>query len=325
MFLILASTIWGLSFPIGRYALDTISPLALSSLRYMFGSLALLPLAWRWRHRLPISNYTGDDNPYLWLKTGFICGTLLAVGTALQLKGLAHSTASKAAFLTTLYVSLVPILAFVGGQLPRPIIWAGLGVGLLGLFLLTGGGATSGGFNQSDGLLLVANVFWALQVLVTGRYALRMNVWLFTFAQAFVCFIESLILALYWGDMPTWHEFIITLPTTAWGIASIGLAFVCQTIAQREISSTSAALILPLQAVIGAVAGVIFLNEYMSTTMIWGAVILILGSFIAQFAKEPITLTPESQNWKMYLSLRWGTALTILASCVFFVAWAFWV
>ncbi len=51
LYLVITAFIWGLSFPIGRYVLDTISPLALSSFRYMFGALAVLPLALRWRRR----------------------------------------------------------------------------------------------------------------------------------------------------------------------------------------------------------------------------------------------------------------------------------
>jgi drug/metabolite transporter (DMT)-like permease len=322
MFLALASAIWGLSFPIGRYALEIISPMALASLRYLFGSLALLPLAWRWRRRPAVGSYFGADHRLLWLWAGFISGTFLTLGTALQLEGLAHSTAGKAGFLTTLYVSLVPVLAFVLGLIPRAMVWVGLSVGLVGLFLLTGGGAADEGFAKSDGLLLAADVFWALQVLATGHYALRINAWLFSFAQAFVCCAQSLAWAVFTNAMPTWPEFIITLPTTAWGILSIGLAFSCQTIAQRDLAPTSAALIMPLQAVIGAIAGAVFLGEDMTSTMILGAGILMFGAFIAQFAKDPAAITREDKNWKPILILRAAVGLVIGGGGLGFIVWA---
>lgn len=317
LYLLLAASIWGLSFPIGRHALDTISPLALSGFRYLFGSLAVLPLAWRQRRRQPVAGYWNDAPPLLWLKAGLIGGTLMTVGTVLQLEGLAHTTAGKAGFMTTLYLSLVPVLAFVIGHIPRLLVWLGLGVGLSGLFLLTGAGAGDGGLSRTDGLILVADVFWAAQVLVTGHYALRVNAWLFSFAQTFTCCVMSLILMIFTGTMPTWHEFVITLPATAWGIFSVGLGFVLQTIAQRHTSSTSAALILPLQAVVGAAAGAVFLGEHMTRIMVLGAVVLMSGSLLAQFAKEPIRFRRGGRGSGVILALRWAVGGLIAVGSVF--------
>lgn len=320
-YLILTATIWGLSLPIGRYALETISPLALSGLRYLFGALAVLPMAWRQRRRLAVDNYYGEEHPLLWLKAGLIGGTLMTVGTSLQLYGLAHTTAGKAGFITTLYLSLVPVLAFVMGHIPRLLVWLGLGVGLVGLFFLTGGnsGEDGGGLSQTDGLILVADVFWAAQVLVTGHYALRVNSWLFSFAQTASCCLMCLALAFFLGAMPSWHEFIITLPATAWGIFAVGLAFSLQTIAQRNTSATSAALILPLQSVVGAAAGAFFLGEHMSRAMIWGASILMGGSLLAQFAKEPIRLRKGERGSEIILVLRWVTGGIIIIGSIFLV------
>ena len=318
LYLLLAATIWGLSFPIGRHALDTLSPLALSGFRYLFGALAVLPLAWRQRWRQPVAGYLGEDHPLLWLKAGLMCGTLMTIGTILQMYGLANTTAGKAGFMTTLYLSLVPVLAFVIGHIPRLLVWISLGVGLVGLFLLTGaGGGDDGGLSKTDGLILVADIFWAVQVLLTGRYALRVNTWLFSFTQTFTCCVQSLILTIIVGEMPTWHEFVVTLLATTWGIFSVGLAFALQTIAQRHTSSTSAALILPLQAVVGAVAGSFFLGEHMTKIMIIGSVVLMGGSLMAQFAKEPIRIRRGDKGSGTILVLRWAVGGLLTLGSVF--------
>ncbi|UQZ88550.1 hypothetical protein C4J81_04740 [Deltaproteobacteria bacterium Smac51] len=319
LYLVLTAVIWGLSFPIGRHALDTISPMALSTFRYMFGALAVMPLAMRWRHRQALGSYLEVDAPLLWLKAGFMSGVLMTAGTALQLYGLAHSTAGKAGFLTCLYLSLVPVLAFVSGYVPRLMVWVGLVMGLAGLYLLTGAGTggESFGLSGSDGLILVADIFWALQVLVTGQYALRVNTWLFMFAQTFVCFVLSMIIMIFTGGTPSWSDFLATLVGTGWGILSVGVGFALQTVAQRHVSATTASLILPFQAVVGAVAGVIFLNETMTTSMIMGAVVLILGSFVAQFAKDPVLISKEDKNWKTIMALRIFTAGVIGGGGIF--------
>ena len=318
LYLLLAATIWGLSFPIGRHALDTISPMAYAGFRYMFGALAVLPLAWRQRWRPAVDSYLGSDHPLLWLKAGIICGTLLATGTVLQMYGLAQTTAGKAGFMTTLYLSLVPVLAFVIGHIPRLMVWMGLGVSLVGLFLLTGaGGGDDGGLSRTDGLILVADVFWAAQVLTTGHYALRVNTWLFSFAQTFTCCLVSLTLTALVGGLPTWHQFLVTLPATGYGIFSVGLAYALQTIAQRHTSSTSAALILPLQAVVGAAAGAVFLGEHMTRIMIIGSVVLMGGSLLAQFAKEPIRFRRGEKGSGIIMALRWTVGgLLIIGSVV---------
>ncbi len=321
-YLILAAAIWGINYPVGRAALDIVSPTALNGFRYLFGALALLPLAWRWRRRPSLDNYSGSNDPLLWLKGGALGGLLLTTYSVIQLSGLAHTTASKAGFLGTLYLSLVPVLAFVSGHMPRALVWVGLAVGVFGLYFMTGGDAADGGFNSSEGLIIASCVFAALQVLVTGRYAMTVNVWLFTFAQALVCSISSLFLAFIFGELPSWEEFWQVLPAISYGILSVGVAFICQMVAQRYTSSSSAALILPLQAVFAAVAGVIFLGEQTSTAMIWGSIILLSGSLIAQFAKEPIQLTRENSP-KVISILRIFTGVFIVVGTISLLIWGY--
>ena len=309
MFLLLAAFIWGLSYPIGRAALEHLSPWAYGGLRYLFGTLSLLPLALRKRRSPAPLAYTGNISPYLWLWGGMLSGLCLSCGAVMQLYGLSQIPASKVGFITTLYVSMVPVLAFVAGYLPRMLIIVGLGVGLVGLYLLTGG--SSGGFGRSETMILVADVFWALQVIITGHFAARVNTWLFSLSQAMTgCFLV-LGLAVVGGFMPGWSLFFKTLPYTMWGILSVGVAYTCQTIAQREISSTSAALVFPLQSVIGAAAGVFFLGEHMSPRMILGAAIIVLGCVIAQFARESTVIDPENKYYRpiRYARLSLGTVI----------------
>lgn len=160
IFLFTATVIWGLSYPINRHGLDMLHPWALSGFRYFFGSLFILPMVLRWRrHPAPATYGSPATKVRLWwLWGGLVCGVLLSIGAGFQLYGLAHTTASKAGFITALYVTLVPVLGFVLGQIPRPMVWVGLVMGVAGLVMLTGGGA-GGHFTPGDGLMLVANLF----------------------------------------------------------------------------------------------------------------------------------------------------------------------
>ena len=320
MFLLIATFIWGLSYPIGRAALEHLEPLAYGGFRYLFGALSLLPLALKRRRQPAPLAYSGNISPHLWLWGGMLGGLTLSIGAALQLYGMAALPASQVGFMTTLYVSLVPVLAFVTGVMPRLLIGVGLAVGLFGLYLLTGGAGT--GFDKKMLLVLAADVFWAIQVIITGHYAAKVNTWLFSLAQAATGFVITMTFTVMTGSLPTLTVFVQTLPYTAWGIFSVGVAYSCQAMAQRDMSPTSAALIFPLQSVIGAVAGVIFLGEHMSERMIIGAGVIILGCVIAQFARESTRITPDSKYWRPIKVARIAVGSLITVATVGGLIWA---
>lgn len=320
IFLFVATFIFGCSFPIGRAALDYLTPLAYGGLRFLFGALSLLPLALRVRLHPAPGIYSSEVSPYLWIWSGILAGACLSVGSMFQLYGMAGLPASQVGFITTLYVSLVPILAFILGYMPRPLVIIGLGFGLLGLYFLTGGDAQS--LDKGVGLILVADVFWATHVLIVGHFACRVNTWLFSLAQALTSAFMVLSVAFWGGYMPSWHLFFVTLPYTLWGIFSVGVAFTCQALGQKNISSSSAALIFPLQSVIGAVAGVIFLNEIMTQRMIMGAAIIIFGCLIAQFARESVKITPEHKYWQKIYYLRLSIGALIGVGTLLILIWA---
>ena len=321
MFLLCAALIWGFSYPIGKLALAELTPWSYAGLRFMFGTFSLLPIALKRRRQPAPMAYSGNVSPWLWLWGGALGGVCLSIGAILQLTGMTIMPASQVGFITTLYVSLVPVLAFVIGYVPRLLTVVGLSVGLVGLYLLTDG-IDAGSLGKGAALVLAADVFWALQVIITGRFAARVNTWLFSLAQAMTSSILVLTLAFFTDKLPSWHIFLATLPYTMWGILSVGVAYTCQTLAQRDISSTSAALIFPLQSVIGATAGVFLMGEVMTREMVAGAAIIVCGTLVAQFARESAPVTMEHKHWKPILAVRWAVGLMIGCGTAGAMFWA---
>ncbi|MDR3037754.1 MAG: DMT family transporter, partial [Candidatus Adiutrix sp.] len=137
--------IWGLTYPIGRVALEQLSPWAFSGLRFLFGALSLAPLALKQRRRPAPLAYTGDHSPRLWLWSGLLVGLILSCGSIMQLYGMTRMSAGQASFISALYASLVPVLALMFGFVPRLPVIAGILVGFIGLYLLTGGGGAGFG------------------------------------------------------------------------------------------------------------------------------------------------------------------------------------
>lgn len=98
--LLLVTVIWGSAFVVMKSSLDCISPSYLLACRFTLAALALLII-----FRKRISRMTASEFRY-----GALAGVLLFVSYYFQTYGLKYTTASKNAFITTLYVIIVPFL-----------------------------------------------------------------------------------------------------------------------------------------------------------------------------------------------------------------------
>jgi drug/metabolite transporter (DMT)-like permease len=79
------------------------------------------------------------------------------------------------------------------------------------------------------------------------------------------------------------------LSTSIWpllygGFISVGIGYTLQVVAQRDAQPTPAALIMGLEAVFGAIGGVILLHESLPPRGWCGAALMLAGSAIAQVA-----------------------------------------
>ncbi|MDR2443710.1 MAG: DMT family transporter [Deltaproteobacteria bacterium] len=315
LFLISATFIWGISSPLNRHALANIHPWAFSAFRYLFGFLALLPLALRFGHRpAPAHYFFHPVERYEWLKAGIILGTLLTLGSCLQYFGLMTTTASKSGFITSLYVSMVALFGFVLGQIPRAKVWIGLTLCLIGLVFIGNPGSASG-FNRGDALTLVADIIWAIHMMVMGYFAVRVNPWKLVASQSGVCCTICFVLAFWTNTLPTWPEFGLVWPFLVWGVMSVSVAYVCQAMAQVNTSPTATAIIMQFQPVLGASCGVLFLGEEVSLSMVLGAAFLITGALIAQRAGECFRLDRNDPKFNLVLAARVLVGITILSAC----------
>jgi drug/metabolite transporter (DMT)-like permease len=211
-------------------------------------------------------------------------------------------------------------MALVMGFVPRPLVMVGLLVSLTGLHLLTGG--AEDGLGPAAGLVMAANFFWAAQIVAAGYFVTKVNPRLLTLAQTTAAGLLMTGAAAATGLMPTWEIFVKTLPFTMWGIFSAGVAYLCQTMAQRDIPATTVAVISPLQCVVAALAGLVFLDETMTGRMVWGAAIIILGSLLAQAARDAVRLTPDHRHFKFWNRLRRVLGVLSAATVLGLMAWS---
>jgi hypothetical protein len=170
---------------------------------FLSGSLAFLPLSFRKSPPLPDYFFGKPPSPLFWLWSGLAAGGLLSFAAMLQFQGMVWTTSGKSAFITSLYMVMVPLMALAIGRVPGRTVWAGLFLGVLGLNFLSGV-RDGDGFNTGDALTLAADVFWASHLILVSRCANRVDAIRFVTVQTGVTAAVCLAIAFARGSVPDW-------------------------------------------------------------------------------------------------------------------------
>ncbi len=278
--LLLASAIWGFAFVAQRVAMDHIGPFTFNAVRFALGSLPMLPLIALARRRSS-RGYAPDGPPLRGLLlSGLAAGALLYGGASLQQLGIVHTTAGKAGFITGLYVIIVPILGLLWKMHPRPSVWVGAALGIVGLFLLSVTEHCTIGLG--DSLVLAGAFFWAGHVILVGWLIRRIDVGTLAFLQFTTCAVLSFLTALVVEDIRIDGIIAAAWPILYGGLISVGIAYTLQLIGQRRTPPSHAAILLGLEAVFAAIGGWALLNETLSSRALVGCSLMLAGVIVSQ-------------------------------------------
>lgn len=294
LILTLTALIWGTAFVAQREGMSSIGPFLFSAIRMGLGVLTILPVLYI-SLRLE-KRGTGSDGPSpgrpagplpggkslrkITLQGGFRCGIIIFFASNFQQVGLVSVSAGKAAFITTLYILLVPLMGlFLKHKLNRNI-WTGVLLGTAGLYLLCITEAFS--IAPGDLIVLIGAFFWALHILCIDyytRFVLPARLVILQFLTAGILSLAVSFFTEPWVP-PAVAE---ALPSLLYaGILSSGLAFTFQAIGQKDAHPTTASIIMSTEALFGAVAGYIFLSETFTSREFWGCVLMFGAVIIAQ-------------------------------------------
>ena len=276
--MLIATLIWGTAFVSQTTGMGAIGPFTFSFGRFFFAFLTVLPFA-IYLERNNISKILSDNTKiYLCIATGFF----LFGGMGLQQYALQKSMISNAAFLSTLYVPIVGIISrFIIKKQVHWIVWIAILLCLYGSYLLSSNQSIE--MQQSDSLLFIAALFFALHIICIDIFIKKLNSpFLFGSIQYFIVFILSMLLAFTWEDPKLsnmqieWFEILYT------GIFSAGIGYTLQIIAQHKVNPAPAAIILSMESVFAVIAGWILLNQVLDTQKILGCLAIFAGVIIVQ-------------------------------------------
>ncbi|QLQ33237.1 MAG: DMT family transporter [Candidatus Thiothrix singaporensis] len=273
--LLLLAALWGGSFLFMRYAAPAFGAIPLIWLRVAIAAACLLPLLW-WRGQLGL----------LWRHAG----ALLVVGifnSALPFVLFAWALLSISAGLASILNAVTPIftaliaLLWLGERLNKSQT-AGLLIGFAGVLLLA---ADKADFKPGgSGWAIVAMLGATLSYGFVANYMRRTLVGVPSLAAAAGAkLMASLVLApLAYGFWPA-----VTPDLKAWlavaclGVGSTALAFVLFFRLLTEIGTARAVTVTFLVPVFGVLWGKLFLDETVSTPMLLGGAVTVLGTALA--------------------------------------------
>lgn len=272
--LVSVTVIWGTTFPLMHESLLFVPPYRFLAWRFGLASLVLLVLFGRRLLAVPRRD----------LLSAAGIGIVLFVGYAAQIVGLQFTTAARSGFLTGLAVVLVPFAALLlFRQRPSAGALAGVGLAASGLFLLSWPGweGISATVLRGDAITLICVVAYALQIVLVGRLAPRME-------PVSLATVQLTVVALLCGLVSLSEP--PQLDTPAWvlggavflGLAATALAFVVQSKAQRFSPPIHVALIFAMEPVFAALFSWLFTGELLTGRSLAGCALILSGMLVAE-------------------------------------------
>jgi drug/metabolite transporter (DMT)-like permease len=212
---------------------------------------------------------------------GAVCGTFLLAASAAQQIGIGGTDAGKTAFITSLYVLLVPIIGMLLGKKAPLNALISVGIAVIGFYLLCIKKDFS--VEPSDLLVLSCAFLFALQILSIDRYAPMCDGVRLSLVQFATVTVESAIISLIFEPTVPLSTVSAALPDILYlGIASSGIAYTLQIIGQKRSEPTVASIIMCLESVIGAIASAIILHERMLPREYLGSAIVFFAVILSQ-------------------------------------------
>lgn len=277
--LLLATIIWGSAFVAQSVGMDYIEPFTFQAVRCFLAVIGLLPVIFLIDKRQGKSFLKEWCSKRLWIG-GTLCAIPLFLAVNLQQIGIVSTSAGKSAFLTAMYIVIVPLIGIFLKRKPSPIIPVCVGLAVAGLYCLSCVGAE--GFQFGDLCLIICAFMFAVQIIFVDRFApgtdsLRLNL-----IQALVCAVLSSVL-MFTMEAPDIRTIsMCALPLCYAGFLSMGLAYSLQIIGQKQLEPTVASLIMSLESVFAVLFGAIILHETMTFWETVGCVLVFAAVILSQ-------------------------------------------
>lgn len=303
--LLLATLLWGLSFPVGKALVFLNERLAPGAGGWFVTAMTVAPrfvlatvvlAAW-----LALRGGGLRDFTRLELKQGVVIGLFAALGMLFQFDGLQFTAASTSAFLTQLYAILIPLYVAVRARRnPGGRVWLSCVLVLAGVAILGQFNWTELRFGRGEAETLLASVFFMGQILWLERPEFAGNrperLTLVMFATESAAF-----LGLAGATAPSAGALLVPWLSGPWLGLTLALtvfctlgAFLLMNTWQPRITATEAGLIYCVEPIFGSLmalflpawfsvlAAITYANETATWTLLLGGGLITAANVLIQ-------------------------------------------
>lgn len=283
---LIATVVWGFAF-IAQKEASNIPAFTVGAVRSLLAALFLLcaiPIIDKIRQKSE-----GGDTPTRAFRLnrseligGVILGIIIVIASAFQQIGIAEVEAGKTAFITALYVVIVPIISAFLGKKPHLNAIISIPVAVVGFYFLCVKPGVS--IQLSDLLILICAFIFSLHIITVDKFSPKCDGMRLSFVQFTVAFILNLAIALIF-ERPISPSAISEgfLPLLYLGILSSGVGYTLQIFGQKDADPTVSSIFLSLESVFGVIGAALILKEKMSLREYIGCAIVFVAILLSQF------------------------------------------
>ncbi|MDF2784069.1 MAG: rane protein [Pantoea eucrina] len=285
--LIFITLVWGGTFLVVHRAMMYSGPFFFVGVRFATASLLLACFFWRYLRAL-----TWPE-----VRAGTMIGLAIAGGYGLQTWGMQTISSSQSAFLTALYVPVVPLLQWLVLRRPPGIMaWLGIALAFSGLLLVAGPQESGLALSAGESATLLSTLAIAAEIILISRYAGQVDVRRVTLVQLLVASACAFLFMIPNGE--TLPSFSLPLVLSAAGLgAASALIQVTMNWAQRSVSPVRATVIYagePVWAgIVGRLAG-----ERLPAAALLGGALIVCGVIVSELRLRRRKAVPDQAPQK---------------------------
>jgi drug/metabolite transporter (DMT)-like permease len=282
IYLLITAAIWGLAFVAQRIGGQYVGSFTFNGVRFALGGLSIMPLMFYLDRKPHNQEAVKQASLKATIKPGLLLGVVLFAGAALQQIGLMYTSVGKAAFITGLYIVLVPVFGiFLKHSIPKST-WFGVAIAIVGLYLLSVTESFSVAFG--DLLQMVGAIFWTAHILLIDHFTKKYDGIKLAFIQFMACSVFSLAAAIGFETITIQGLTQAVVPIFYGGVCSVGIAYTLQIVGQKHAKPSHAAIILSMEAVFASIGGLLILNENLGLRGYIGCIFMLAGMIASQLS-----------------------------------------
>ncbi len=269
--LILITMFWGGTFLAVQYAVTFSDPFFFVGLRFATAAIAVAIISLKTLPGLTMTE----------LKAGLAIGVSIAMGYSLQTWGLQSIPSSKSAFITAMYVPLVPLLQWLClRRMPGVMSCIGIVLAFIGLILLAGPDDNLLALGPGEMITLVGAVAIAAEIILISAWAGKVDVKRVTVVQLATASLVAFLSMLPAGESVPPLSSGLVIVALGLGIFS-AIIQVTMNWAQRSVSPTRATVIYTGEPVWAGIFGRLA-GERLPLLALVGAAFIIAGVLVSE-------------------------------------------